>query len=165
MIGVVRLWGYDLRVLLQCLFNRACEHVFKTNWTNCKLNVCFQSFLCFHNIGNLITAQLHCSTNRWQHSLKKNLTTMSPHFESVPPRLQTSGRRASKLRSTGPRTPGENIFFQTFCMYIKDEMERRRKEFNWLFACNHAKFASKSRPICFRTWYAGYLNFIIHTNK
>ena len=42
-------------------------------------------------------------------------------------------------------------------------MMRRRKELNSLFVCNHASFASKSRPISFGTWHTGYLNFIVHT--
>ena len=34
-----------------------------------------------------------------------------------------------------------------------------------LIVCNHARFATKSRPISFGTRYAGSLNFIIYTNK
>ena len=40
---------------------------------------------------------------------------------------------------------------QLLLMYNDGDMERRREEFKILFVCNHARFASKSRPICFGT--------------
>ena len=55
------------------------------------------------------------------------------------------------------------VVLHLLLMYIS--MMNRRWGEEKLIVCNHARFATKSRPISFGTRYAGSLNFIIYTNK